>query len=70
MSAFLILSPRAQVIAPIRLNQRLSILFLQAVPVFESERAIAVAQGWKALVAKWEAAAVPFWDPYREWRAI
>jgi hypothetical protein len=39
--------------------------FLQVIPIYESERAFKVQSDADALLARWEKAAVPFWDPER-----
>jgi hypothetical protein len=39
--------------------------FLQAVPIFDSERSLKVANGLEALLRRWEQSKTPFWDPAR-----
>jgi hypothetical protein len=65
MDAFLVLSPRADIIPPLSMADGVHVEFLQAIPIFSSERAFQAQHGTEALLRVWEAAATPFWDPSR-----
>jgi hypothetical protein len=65
MTRFLVLRPRADFLPPLELPDGLHVDFLQAMPIFDSEREFVVDHGPDALVARWEEKGVPFWDPQR-----
>jgi hypothetical protein len=65
MSAFLVLRQIGEILPALTLPNGVHIEFLQAVPVFESERRFKAAHGAEALLRRWESARVPFWDPRR-----
>lgn len=65
MSTFLILRQMGEILPALSLPSGVHVEFLQAVPVFESERRFTVAQGAEALLARWEKRGTPFWDPRR-----
>jgi len=65
MKTFLVLSQVGEIIPPADLFDGVHVEFLQAVPVFESERQYKIAHGADALVRLWERAGTPFWDPNR-----
>jgi hypothetical protein len=65
MSTFLVLRQIGEVLPALTLPNGVHVDFLQAVPVFESERRFKVAHGAEALLQRWEARGTPFWDPRR-----
>ena len=65
MRTFLVLRQMGEVLAALVFRNGVHLEFLQAVPVFDSERRFQVAQGTEALLQRWEAAGTPFWDPRR-----
>jgi hypothetical protein len=65
MSTFLVLRQIGEILPALELPNGVHVEFLQAVPVFESERRFKVAHGAEALMQRWEATGTPFWDPNR-----
>lgn len=65
MCSFLVLHPLSDFLPPLELPGGLHVEFLQAVPVFDAERAFKSKHGAEALLEIWERASVPFWDPRR-----
>jgi hypothetical protein len=65
MSSFLITRPRSDLLPPIETEDGLHIEFLQAIPIFESERAYKKEHGVAALMECFSEAHTPFWDPQR-----
>jgi hypothetical protein len=65
MGLFLVLRPIGDIIPPLELPGGLHVDFLQAIPIFESELAYKTEHGAEALLLRWEASRVPFWDPNR-----
>ena len=65
MSTFLVLRQIGEILPALALPNGIHVEFLQAVPVFESERRFKVAHGAEALLRRWEATGTPFWDPRR-----
>lgn len=64
MSAFLVVRPLADFLPPFEMPDA-HVDFLQAIPLYESERAFKAVHGAEALLERWERAGVPFWDPRR-----
>lgn len=54
-----------EILPALELPDGVHVEFLQAVPMFESERRFKVAHGAEALMRRWEATGTPFWDPNR-----
>lgn len=65
MSTFLVLKQIGEILPALELPAGVHVEFLQAVPMFESERRFKVAHGADALMRRWEEAGTPFWDPDR-----
>jgi hypothetical protein len=65
MRTFLVLRPLKDFFPPLELPDGLHVDFLQAVPLFDSERAFKSEHGTEALLNRWEQAGVPFWNPER-----
>lgn len=65
MRAFLVLRPLSDFLLPLQLPDGLHVDFLQAVPLFDTERAFKAEHGAEALLQRWEREGVPFWDPER-----
>jgi hypothetical protein len=65
MKTFLVLRQISDVLPALSLPGQLHVDFLQAVPVFESERLFKVVNGTEALLRRWEQTGTPFWDPAR-----
>lgn len=64
MNAFLVVRPRSGFLPALELPD-LHIEFLQAIPIFESERAFKIERGAEALLDHWERVGLRFWDPLR-----
>jgi len=65
MQTFLVLHPLSDFLPPLELPDGLHVDFLQAVPLFDAERAFKAEHGAEALLARWERDGVPFWNPER-----
>jgi hypothetical protein len=65
MSSFLIMRPRDGFMPALDLSDGLHVDFLQAIPIYESDRAFKAEHGADALLRLWEDAGVRFWDPGR-----
>jgi hypothetical protein len=65
MQTFLVLHPLSDFLPPLELPDGLHVDYLQAVPLFDTERTFKSAHGAQALLDKWEKAGVPFWNPER-----
>lgn len=65
MRSFLVLRPLKDFLPPLELSDGLHVDFLQAVPLFDSERAFKSEHGAEALLNRWEQDGVPFWNPER-----
>ncbi|BDZ53055.1 suppressor of fused domain protein [Agromyces marinus] len=65
MSSFLVLRQTGEILPALELPGGVHVEFLQAIPIFESERRFKVAHGAEALMRRWEGAETPFWDPDR-----
>jgi hypothetical protein len=65
MAAWLILRPEEAILPVIHLAGGIHVEFLQAVPIFESERMFKIAHGLNSLMDLWEGSLVPFWNPDR-----
>lgn len=65
MRSFLVLRPLSNFLPPLDLPDGLHVDFLQAVPLFDAERAFKSVHGVEALLDRWEKAGVPFWNPER-----
>jgi len=65
METFLVLRPLSDFLPALELSDGLHVDFLQAVPLFDAERAFKAEHGAEALLDRWEKAGVPFWNPER-----
>jgi hypothetical protein len=65
MQTFLVLRPLRDFLPPLELPEGLHVDFLQAVPLFDGERAFKSEHGAEALLQRWEREGVPFWNPER-----
>ena len=65
MSTFLVLRQIEEILPAVTLPDGVHVEFLQAVPVFESERRFKIAHGAEGLLQRWEDAGTPFWNPRR-----
>jgi len=65
MHIFLVARPLPDFLEPLLFPDRLHVEFLQAIPIFDSERAYKAEHGVDSLLARWETAQVPFWNPDR-----
>ncbi|MGW6275931.1 suppressor of fused domain protein [Kribbella sp. NPDC055071] len=65
MKTFLVLRQISDVMPALSLPGHLHVDFLQAVPIFDSERSFKIANGLEALLRRWEQRKTPFWDPTR-----
>jgi hypothetical protein len=64
MEAFLVVRPFNDFLPPLEMPG-VHVEFLQAIPLYPSERAWKVTHGVEALLERWEHAGVSFWDPRR-----
>jgi len=62
---FLVARPLPDFLPPLVLPERVHVEFLQAIPIFDSERAYKSERGTEALLSLWESQQVRFWDPDR-----
>jgi len=65
MTTFLITRPRSDLLPPLELPDGTTVEFLQAIPIFESERAYKKEHGVDKLMECFAEAHTPFWDPDR-----
>jgi hypothetical protein len=65
MSALLVLRQFGDILPALALPNGIHVDFLQAVPVFDSERRFKASFGTDALLQRWETMGTPFWDPRR-----
>jgi Suppressor of fused protein (SUFU) len=65
MRTYLVMRAREGFLPALDLSDGLHVEFLQALPIFESEREYKVQHGPDALIRLWEENRVPFWDPTR-----
>jgi hypothetical protein len=65
MDAFLVMRPTRDFLPALELPDGVHVEFLQAIPIFESDRAFKVEHGADALMRRWEDIGVPFWNPDR-----
>lgn len=65
MDMFLVMRPREGFLPALDLSDGLHVEFLQAIPIYQSERAFKAKHGAEALVKRWEDDGVRFWDPAR-----
>jgi hypothetical protein len=65
MTSFLVLTPISDIIKPFKIENGIHVEFLQAIPVFPSEVAFKASHNAEQLVARWQQARVPFWNPER-----
>ena len=65
MSTFLVLRPMVAIVPPLHLSGGVHVEFLQAIPIYESERRFKNQHSAEALLERWENAQVRFWDPRR-----
>jgi hypothetical protein len=66
MSTLLVVRARPGFLPPLVLPDELLVEFLQAIPIFETERAYKKVHGVEALMSLWEKAHTPFWNPDRD----
>jgi hypothetical protein len=65
MDAFLVMRPREGFLPALDLSDGLHAEFLQAIPIYDSDRAFKTEHGADALMQRWEQDGVRFWDPGR-----
>ncbi|HEX7492115.1 MAG TPA: suppressor of fused domain protein [Candidatus Limnocylindrales bacterium] len=65
MTTFLITRPRSDLLPPLESPDGTTVEFLQAIPIFESERAYKKEHGVDALMECFAEQHTPFWDPDR-----
>jgi len=65
MNAFLVLRPRAEIVAPLVLPDGVHVEFHQLIPVFAAEIEYKARHGLGNLLHRWESSGVPFWNPRR-----
>jgi hypothetical protein len=65
MGTFLITRPRSDLLPPLEMPDGACVEFLQAIPIFESERSYKKELGVDALMECFAEAHTPFWDPDR-----
>ena len=65
MRSFFLIRPLVEIVPTLLESDGLHIEFLQAIPVFESEVTYKAEHKAEALLDRWRAASVPFWDPNR-----
>ncbi len=65
MRHFLVLRPLGDIIAPLELPDGVHVEFMQAIPIFDSERSYNARHGAKELLDHWQESGVAFWDPRR-----
>ncbi len=63
MSTLLVWCQVGDLLPALTLPDGVHVEFLQAVPVFESERRFKVTHSAEALLQRWDQAETPFWDP-------
>lgn len=61
MKSFLVMRPRIAFLAPLEVGGEVHVHFLQAIPIFESERMFNAERGIAALLDRWEKKKMPFW---------
>ena len=66
MSTLLVVRARPGFLPPLVLPDELLVEFLQAIPIFETERAYKKVHGVEALMSLWEKAHTPFRNPDRD----
>ncbi len=66
MRTFLVVRPKLGFMAPLESENGLHVHFLQAIPIFESERVFVSGRGVEALLDRWAQDGVPFWSPDRD----
>ena len=65
MRRLLILRPMPGFLDPLELPEGLHVLFLQAVPLYDSEQGRLTRLGPDGFMGHWSEAGVPFWDSNR-----
>jgi len=65
MRRLLVMRPQGGFLDPLDLPDGLHVMFLQAIPIYDSERELAAAIGADRLMDQWSETSVPFWDPLR-----
>ncbi|HEV8421216.1 MAG TPA: suppressor of fused domain protein [Actinomycetota bacterium] len=65
MRTFLVVRARPDFLPALELSDKLHVEFLQAIPIFESERRFKIRHGVEALLRRWEEGGVAFWDAGR-----
>jgi hypothetical protein len=66
MRTFLVVKPRVAFLAPLDLGDEIHVEFLQAIPIYETERMISAERGAEHLIERWKQNAVPFWKSDRQ----
>jgi hypothetical protein len=66
MGTFLVMRQLGEILPALTLPDGVHVEFLQAIPIFESERRFKVNNGAEKLLQHWERRGVPFWDPHRK----
>jgi hypothetical protein len=66
MRSFLVLRPLAGFLEPLAPSDGLHVEFLQAVPIYESEKAFKSEHGVDSLLRRWEDTSLAFWDSNRD----
>lgn len=65
MSTFLVLRQVGEILPALTLPDGVHVEFLQAVPIFDSERHFKSTHSVEDLLRRWEDVGTPFWDPRR-----
>jgi hypothetical protein len=65
MSSFLVVRPKSGFLPPLKLPQGFRVEFLQAIPIYESERSYKKTYGVDALIECWVEARTALYDPDR-----
>lgn len=65
MNIFLVLRQLGEILPALKQPNGAHVEFLQTIPIYQSERRFKAAHGAEALLQRWEAIGVPFWDPDR-----
>lgn len=65
MYTFLVRYQHGEVVPPVSLDDGTHVEFLQVIPIFPSELNYKSQNGLDALIEKWQAARVQFWNPNR-----
>jgi hypothetical protein len=65
MDSLLVMRPRAGFLPALQVPNGVHVEYLQAIPIYESDRAFKAEHGAEALLRRWERERVQFWDPNR-----